>query len=254
MDDDKNKDTKSEEEEDAEEAEEEEESEEVDEEDEEDLDDAEPEEEEESEDDSKASLDDKDRDFDAEIEEEKKKGKPDPDKAAKAFKERKEKREGEDDKPLTRKEVDAMLAQDRKDRARDQALVIAKTLASSDKEAQLIIAKWDNRNFPADLTLEEQVTEMYAAVNHKRIIGQRNEAFRALKGKDGVNKNSATAHRDGQAPTSAPKMSPQDKEAYAKSGFIWVAKNKRHEKKLSNGDLLVKDAKTGSVRKISVGK
>lgn len=246
--DDKNiKDTESEEEEDAEDAEESAEEEEEINAEGEDSDESDSDESEDDEEESDAPLDDKDRDFDAEIAEENKRGKPDPKKAKEAFKERREKREGDDDKSLTRKEVEEILANDRKDRARDQALTIAKTLASGDKEAALIVAKWNNRTFPPDLALEEQITEMFGAVHAKRIVGQRNEALRALRGKGGVNNDAAGTHRDPPLTKAAPKMSAQDKQAITAVGFVWNGKNKRFEKKLANGNLLIKDNKTGQV-------
>lgn len=196
-------------------------------------------------------------DYDAEIEKERK-GKPDPIKAREAFKGRKERREekqedegeeevDEEDKPLTRREMQELLAHDRKERELDSALHIAQSLAGSEKEAQLIVAKWQNRTFPSHLTLREQLEESYAITHSKKLIGERNELMRALKNKGNVNTNAAGTHQD--APKGKePELASQDKQALAASGFIWNAVSRQYEKKLSNGDLLVRDSKTKQTR------
>lgn len=194
-------------------------------------------------------------DFDAEIEKEKK-GKPDPELAKKAFKKRSEKREEEsdedsdDDKPMTRREMREMremLASNEKKTLVASALQIAKTLSTSDKEAQLIIAKWENRTFPSNLSLTEQVEEMYAVVHRKKLIGERNEAVRALKNKGKVNSDGSGSHRDSQEGGSAPKIAPDMKVVIAQSKLVYNTTSKRYERKLPNGDFLVYDVKSKQI-------
>lgn len=204
--------------------------------------------EEETEDDSKTKDSDNEIDYDAEIEEEKKHGKPDPEKAKNAFKERQNKRgdeseSEEEDKPLTRKELAEALAQDRKERRESDAFNLATDLAGSEKEAQLVVAKWKNRQWPDSVPLSQQIREAFAITHSKKLLGERNEAVRALRAKDSVKKDASTTSRDGQ-PTSAPKMSAADTSAIAAAGFKFNPQTRRLEKKLSNGRILARDPKT----------
>jgi len=188
-------------------------------------------------------------DYDAEIAEEKKKGKPDPEIAKKAFLDRQAKREAgeegesEDDKPLTRKDIAEVESRLEKKHLNTQALAIATQFAGSVKEAELIVEKWKNRTFPQGLSLNDQIEESFAITHRKRIIGERNEALRALKGRSGVNDNPAGAHHDSQK-GGGPEIAGIDKAAILASGFKYNETNRRFEKKLKNGDTLIQDPKT----------
>ncbi len=151
--------------------------------------------------------------------------------------------DSDDDKPVTRKELAAITAKARQEAQADQALEMAKGIAETPVEAKLIVAKWKGRSFPEGTPLSEQIEEMYAVVHRKRLIGERNEALRALKGKAGANNNSAASHAEG-LPGTTPKLSPQDEQAYKGAGFVFNGVARRWEKKLPNGDILVKDSKT----------
>lgn len=207
---------------------------------------------------------DKDIDYDKELEDEKKRGKPDPAIASEAFKGRKQKRaaeadeeeqEADDDKPLTRKDIAAIEARVERRALSGQALSIAQRLAgkhaNSDKEAQLIVARWSNRTFPEGTPLSEQLEEVYVGLPHvrRRLIGERNEALRALAAKPGAGKNGAGAHREA---TSAlePKLAPQNAKAIKDAGFKWNGDMRRYEKKLSNGGIVIRDSKTGQTQLI----
>lgn len=207
-------------------------------------------EEEEDSDDSSSKTEE--LDLDAELEKERKAGEPDPTIADKAFKDREKKRENSDDEdddaPLTKKDLAAVEARIRKEQQNERALEIAKEMAGSDKEATLIVAKWANRTFPTSLTLREQISEAYVITHSKKLIGERNEAMRALKGKKGVNKNAANAHKDPARSGSEPKISPADASAIRASGFIWNTATRQYEKTLPNGRKLVRDSKTKQVR------
>lgn len=211
----------------------------------------ESEDEDESEDGSKKT--EEELDLEAELEKERKAGEPDPAIAEQAYKERKgKKKEGAEDgedKPLTQKDLDAALARDRKERQHDDALALAKGMAGSDKEAELIVAKWANRTYPKTLSLQEQISEAYVVTHSKKIIGERNEALRGLKGKQGINRNPADSHRDAnKGNANEPKLPPADMAAIKASGFVWSNKNRQFEKKLPNGRILIRDNKTKQVR------
>lgn len=212
----------------------------------------------ESEDEDKSSSKKKEElDLDAEIEKERKAGKPDPEIAEKAFKDRKNKKQedtdDDGDKPLTQKDLDAHDAKIRKEMQQERALEIAKEMAGSEKEAELIVAKWGNRTFPTNLSLKEQITEMYGAVYAKKLIGERNEALRGLKGKQGVKKDPAPSHHDGTQSGIEPKLPPSEMAVLKQSGFVWNVKTRRYEKKTANGRTLVRDPKTKQVTPLPVG-
>lgn len=210
----------------------------------------------ESEDDAAADKDSDNIDYDKELEDEKKRGKPDPEIARKAFLDREKKRKGteaeddaDDDKPLTRKDIAAIEARVERKALVGQALTIARGLtgrhANSEKEAQLIVARWGNRSFPQGTPLSEQLEETYVGLPHvrRRLIGERDEALRGLKGKDGTVRNAAGTHRkpsDGVEP----KIAPQDLAAISAAGYAFNSATRRYEKKLASGDLLVRDPKT----------
>lgn len=155
------------------------------------------------------------------------------------------KNDEDDDKPVTRKELAAVRAEERVLAQQERALEIATTLAGSEPEAKLIVAKWKGRTFPDGMPLSEQLEEMHAVVHRKRIIGERNEAIRALKGRDGAGRNAAGAHRE---PTDGkePKLAPQDEQAIKAAGFTWNGTSRSFEKKFPNGAILrrTKDGKS----------
>lgn len=216
------------------------------------------EDEEEDEEDSESSSTDEDElDIDDELRKENRAaGKPDTKKAGEAFADRKKKKEKGtgDDKPLTQRDLDLALAADRKERQRDDALRLAQGMAGSDKEAELIVAKWSNRTFPKNLTLAQQIEEAYAITHSKKIIGERDEAMRALRGKQGIRRNVTGSEREGiHSGASEPKLPPADAASIRASGFVWSQKNRRYEKKLASGKLLVRDEKTKQVRLLRKG-
>lgn len=215
--------------------------------------------EEESDDESEDSKDEDDSsskkkeelDLDAEIEKERKAGDPDPAIAKKAFEDRKTKRGTTDekgDKPLTQKDLADFEAKIRKDAQQERALEIATGLAGSEKEAELIVLKWQNRTFPKNLPLVDQIQEAFVITHAKKLVGERNEALRALKGKQGATRIAPGTHRDAIRSGAEPKMSPADAAVIKQSGFKWSHTNKRFEKKLSSGAMLIRDPKTKQVR------
>ncbi len=155
----------------------------------------------------------------------------------------------DDEKPLTAYELRAVLDEERQ---MNQSLIqenriaeTAKKLATSDTEAALIIEIHKNRTFPAHLSLDEQMEEAYVIANRKKLIGERNEALRALRGKNSVDNNPAGTHHD--APRNPVEIAPTTKAVLLQQGFTENRILNRYEKKLANGKLLIAD-KTGQVR------
>lgn len=188
------------------------------------------------------------------IEKEENEKKPDPEKAREAFKARQEKREveveEEGEQPLTESRMKQILAennsQTQKILTQNSAKEIARKMSSSEAEAKAIFARWSNRMFPDDMPIGEQIEEMYISVNRKRIISERDEAFRALKGKEGTSKDSASTHKD-PPKGSEPKLSPADAQGYKLAGLIWDGKMRLYKKQLDKQGkkFMFKDPKTG---------
>src|SRR3990167_6535013 len=196
------------------------------------------------------SLIEEEIDYEAELEAERKHGKPDPEKAKAAFLEReakrKEKTGEEEDKPLTKKDLELILAKQsqeiRKETYAERIQEIAQNMANSPAEANLIVEIHKNMMFPDTLSLKEQLEEAYLIANKKKLASVNSELARALKSKDTVSKDTASSYKDGIKVES--NMSDSDKSSYQRAGFVFDAKNKLWKKKLPNGKTLVKNPKT----------
>ena len=153
--------------------------------------------------------------------------------ADKAFKEREAKRQAgdadaskdeSDDKPLTARELDDILSKRlsgiQKDLEGEKIKEIAKSLASSEGEANLIVEIHKNRTFPLNLSLERQLEECYAIANRERILAQNAELKRALRSKETATGYAGEAERD-SGKAGEPKLSPQDAEALKMAGMVW---------------------------------
>lgn len=173
--------------------------------------------------------------------------------AAIAFKNREKKHdkedekddEGEEDKPLTAKEINKILDQERQRTRKElQVEVItekAKKLAGSDAEASLIIEIHKNRTFPDDLSLDEQLEEAYAIANRGKILAENAELRRKARSKDTATDAVAGSHRDSQA-ADAPKLSAGDAQALHAVGYVWDGKIQRYVK-ISGNYKLIHDPK-----------
>lgn len=127
-----------------------------------------------------------------------------------------------------------------------QANMLADKLASEPAEKELILERWKTRTFPAGMSLSEQIEETFVIVNGKKLISERNEAFRGLRGKEQVNDNAASTHHDSPK-SKEPTVAPDVKQVLANQGFVYNNNARRYEKKLFNGKILVKDHITGKV-------
>lgn len=167
-------------------------------------------------------------------------------KKRKAKEENGEEDEGED-KPLSSSELQRILAEDRQQNQKvfqqTQARELAKKLGKSEAEINLILTIHENRTFPPDLSLEEQIEESYVIANRKKIIGENSELRRALRGRNGINNNPAGSHHDPlRSPT--PKLNAADDASYKRAGFTFDTKDKLWKKKLANGKFLIKNPST----------
>lgn len=141
--------------------------------------------------------------------------------------------EDDDEKPLTRSELEDVLSREREAiRRENQAEVIkekVKKITSSDIETELVMEIHKNRQFPAGMPLDEQIEEAYLIANRKRILGVNTELKRALQHKDTTNKGVADTHRDSPSP-SEPKLSANDDSLLKRSGFVWDGKKNAFKK------------------------
>ncbi len=179
---------------------------------------------------------DNDRDLDAEIEEEEKLAEGDEPEVD-------DEEEGEENKPVTRKE----LRKFEKSTLEATALALATGLTETDKEARLVLATWKNRRYPKGMPLAGQVKEAYLVKFGANLMGQTEEAKRALLNRRRVNTDSAGTHRDRQINTNEPKMSAVEKQNLERIGFKYVPERKRYEKKVRGG-VVVRDPKTHKTR------
>jgi len=151
-----------------------------------------------------------------------------------------------EDRPLTAKELQRILAQERQETQKtfeeSRALDIARKYTSSDQEAEAAIMYWKNRVVPTG-NLEEDMRFAIAGLNYTKEVSKNAELARALRSKDNVARNTATTHRD-SAPGTSPRMSAGDESAYKQAGFEYDYTGKVWKKKLPNGKILVKDPKT----------
>lgn len=180
--------------------------------------------------------------------------------ADKAFKDREAKRKAkeaaggaDDDKPLTKKDLAEIEASAIARANTGRAKEIARTLATSPKEAELIFIKWQNRPFPEGLSLEQQLEETYAITHSKKLIGERNEAIRGLKSRDGVIRADSTTHFSPAAKTTS-KMRPADEQGIIAAGYVYDKGKNKYEKKLPNGSTLVLDPVTKQTQVIPKAK
>lgn len=173
--------------------------------------------------------------------------------ANKRFKNSEKNREEDDDdedKPLTKAQLSEMLAENKQENQKviekEKAEVLADRLAGSEDEKKLILAKWGNRTFPANYSLEEQIEESYVLANGKKLIAEKSELIRALKGKEGVNKHAGESHIEPQ-PTKDAEIVGDVKSVIGRRGFVFNNTTKQYEKTTANGKKLIYDKKTGAV-------
>ena len=187
-------------------------------------------------------------DFTALIEEEKKRGKPDPEKAKQRI-QKKLQPESEDDevddedRPLTRREMEAMLAENAHrqtiESQGDRLVEISESLAESAQEAELIRQVHSNRVFPMGMSLSEQLMEARAIANVRRTEAQKSELARKVLSQNTVSRNTATTYRDPQK-SLEPDLAPDLKLSMTRAGYVFNGTSRQYEKKLPNGKTLIK--------------
>jgi hypothetical protein len=171
-----------------------------------------------------------------------------------AFKLRKKGREAEaeetddDDRPITAKEFNEAINRERETITKKVTFAEAENIVSSLSdnvlERKLMLEIYQNRSFPDSLTLREKMEECQLLANKNKIIGERNEALRALKAKDSVESHYASGTQD-ELRGNAPKLAASTANEMARVGFKFNNTTHRFERKLDNGKILVRE-KDGS--------
>ena len=152
--------------------------------------------------------------------------------------------EEEEEKPLTQAQLDEKLAEER-DRTRKEILAseadrLASSQATSPEEKELVLAYFQTHRFPENMPISEQIENCIAMANRKKLIGERNEALRALKGKENTTVDGGSAH---QEPLKKPqaKLDEKESKAYKSVGMSWNNEKSWWEKKMPNGKTLIRD-------------
>lgn len=175
--------------------------------------------------------------------------------ATDAFRFRKEKRveksddadeaDADDDKPLTRSEMQKMLDEREQKILRQssskEAVTLARSFTDNDDEAKYAAALWEHVTLPFD-TMEEQMRFIIGGMNAERLLAQNSELVRAVQSKTMARKDTATTARDATAST-APKIDTQVKQALERTGFKYEPTKKAWGKTLANGKKMYNDGR-----------
>ena len=180
--------------------------------------------------------------------------------ASDAYKYRRDKREEEEiddsnrdeEKPLTAHQLETILAKERQstrqELQRTESSRLIKSKTTSDAEAQLAEEVIGSMTFPPHYTLEDRVDSVVAVINRKKLIGERDEALRALRGRENAEHSPASTHHDALESKGEPKLPADQLQVLKQQGFAWNNVSKQFEKKLSGGRMLIHDTKTKRVR------
>lgn len=179
--------------------------------------------------------------------------------AGDAYKYRRNKREEEevddperdDEKPLTARQLEIILARERQATRQElqhtEASRLIKSKTTSEAEAQLAEEVFSSMVFPPHYSLEDKVDSVVAVINRNRLLGERNEALRALNSRRNAEVGAAETHHDAPKP-GEPKIPSDELQVLKQQGFVWNITSRQYEKKISGGRTLVRDSKTKRVR------
>jgi hypothetical protein len=159
-------------------------------------------------------------------------------KARERWERRKEREDGsgeenaDEEKPLTESKIREIFQEEREASRRDllsrEIAEAANAIATSETEASLMVEIHKNRRFPESMPLSEQMEEVYAIANRKRLLAQNEELRRSLRAKDTKEKSSASGQRE--TPTSEPKLDPSVAQALRETNYVWDAQKKVYKK------------------------
>lgn len=162
--------------------------------------------------------------------------------ADQAFKERKQKREETPEEPQFDPEAfrASVLADARKELHEERIKDIAGSMAENESQRDLIIEIHKNRNFPAHLSLHEQLEESFLLANKKKLLGENSELKRALAARSRAQKGYATTQHEHK--TAAPNISNEIQASLKNAGYQLV--KGQWAKPLGNNQKLVYNPQT----------
>lgn len=158
--------------------------------------------------------------------------------------------EGDDDdadKPLTRRELDARLTENREQVRREfqaeEATKKIKAITKSDAEMNLVNQVFKATRFPSWMSLDEQIENAYLIANKKHLTQKNAELLRALSGRTSVVTDTSSSQREGGV-NGEPKLEPSTAAMLKQTGYIWTAASRAYTKKLAGGRTLFYDPKS----------
>lgn len=159
--------------------------------------------------------------------------------------------ENDEDRPMTARQFNEFITKERQETQKllqeREIRSLAERYGTTEAEINLFVEIHKNRVFPSHLSLEEQIKESVAIANKDKLIGERNEAVRALRGKQNANNNAATTHHDATQ-GNEPKLATDVKAILLRQKFVFNPITRQYEKKISQGRKLVYDLKTRQVK------
>jgi len=159
-----------------------------------------------------------------------------------------EEKEDEGEKPLTRQDLQTMLAANQRQLYQnlmgDTIKRLAREMTKSEAEANYVAEIYKNRIWPEDMPIEEQLEEACAIANRKPFMtAQRAEIDRAKKSKETSSTENLGTFKDSQ-PVEEPRLDANAKKALTGAGFTWDGKRRLYVKLVSKDRILTYDPKT----------
>lgn len=151
------------------------------------------------------------------------------------------------DKPLTRRELDARLAENREQVRREfqseETTKKIKAITKSDAETRLVEQVFTATHFPSWMPLDEQIENAYLIANKKHLTQKNAELMRALNGKGTVVTEISSSQREGGS-SNEPRLDPNTATMLKQTGYTWNAPSRAYIKKLGSGRTLFYDPKS----------
>lgn len=156
------------------------------------------------------------------------------------LKEKEEEPDDEEDKPLTRRELQEVLSEERQIARREaQAAILEDKVAkkaTSGAEKSHVLEILRTRRWPDYVSLDDQIDEAFAIANRKRLLAKNEELKRSLRGKENAQPGGAGTH---QPPKGAaePKLSSQEVQVLKEGGYSWDAQSQLYKKSVGKKTL-----------------
>jgi len=155
---------------------------------------------------------------------------------------------------VTKADIEALLEKNRQDNLKvmEQAKIkeLASTITNSPAEEKLVLAIHKERQFPSYMSLDDQIKESFVLANSDKLIGERDEAVRALKNKNNINTTAENDNPD-QPKGPGPKVAGDVVSILTQKGFKLNSVSQRYEKTIKGGTSFYYDLPTKKLVKFS---